>query len=117
MPGPRKPSQRDYAIALGARLRQLRRSQRLTQKQVAARVPMSAGNLSRIENGEQGPPADETIRQLAVVLKTEPSELLSLAGHSGQAGAEERLIDEIHALRREMHEGFTRLERQIRAQP
>lgn len=76
---------------------------------------MSAGNLSRIENGEQGLPADETIRQLAVVLKAEPSELLWLAGRSGQAGAEGRLADEIHALRQEMHEGFTRLERQIQA--
>ncbi len=41
---------------------------------------MSAGHLSRLETGDYGPPSDEVIERLAVELKTDPVELLRIAG-------------------------------------
>jgi transcriptional regulator with XRE-family HTH domain len=51
----------------------------MTQRQAAERIPMSTGNLSRVEKGEQGPPADEVIDRLARALKLPPEELFALA--------------------------------------
>jgi transcriptional regulator with XRE-family HTH domain len=117
MPGPRRSSQREYATALGSRLRQLRRERRLTQRQVAERVPMSAGNLSRIEGGDQGPPADEVIRSLADALGADATELLALAGRAvGATDVDTDVLRELRALRQEMREGFERLERAVAAQ-
>lgn len=110
MPASRAQSQADRAAALGARLRQLRRAKRLTQRDVAVQVPMSAGNLSRIENGEQGPPPAETIGRLAAVLEADPAELLTVAGISSADSFETRVLQELSELRREVREGFQRLE-------
>jgi hypothetical protein len=41
---------------------------------------MSASNLSRIELGAQGPPADEVIERIGLALKADPAELLRAAG-------------------------------------
>jgi hypothetical protein len=43
-------------------------------------VPMSASNLSRIELGAQGPPADEIIERIGVALDANPADLLRAAG-------------------------------------
>lgn len=110
MPASRAPSQADRAVALGARLRQLRRAKRLTQREVAVQVPMSAGNLSRIENGEQGPPPAETIERLAAVLEADPAELLTVAGISASGSFEARVLQELSEIRRELRDGFNRLE-------
>lgn len=40
-------------------MRSLRRASKLKQREVAERIPMSPGNLSRIENGDYGPPSNE----------------------------------------------------------
>lgn len=61
----RPESQAERAHAFGARIRSLRRARKLTQRQVAEGIPMSPGNLSRLENGELGPPSDEVIAKLA----------------------------------------------------
>jgi transcriptional regulator with XRE-family HTH domain len=79
MPANRVPSQAERAAAVGARIRQLRRQAGLTQRQLAERLPMSSGNLSRIENGDQGPPSDEVLQSIAAALEIDPVELLSLA--------------------------------------
>jgi transcriptional regulator with XRE-family HTH domain len=110
MPASRAPSQADRAVALGARLRQLRRGKRLTQREVATQIPMSPGNLSRIENGEQGPPPAETIERLAAVLETDPAELLAVAGIAATGSFETRVLQELSEIRRELREGFNRLE-------
>ena len=106
MPGNRADSQAARAVAFGARIRQLRRAPRLTQRQVAERVPMSAGNLSRIENGEQGPPSDELIQRLADALGADTEELLALATRRGDRA--DVLLREIRELRREVRDGFAR---------
>ena len=109
MPASRAPSQADRAVALGNRLRQLRRAKGLTQREVAVQVPMSAGNLSRIENGDQGPPPAETIERLAAVLETDPAVLLTLAGITATDSFEARVLQELSEIRRELRAGFNRL--------
>lgn len=110
MPTRRPDSQAERAHAFGARLRALRRERKLTQRQVAEQVPMSPGNLSRLENGEHGPPSDEVITALASVLEADTDELLKLAGRDvGGASFERQVLAELGRMRREMHAGFERL--------
>jgi transcriptional regulator with XRE-family HTH domain len=113
MTGARGPSQTERAHALGARLRRLRRAAKLTQHQVAEQVPMSAANLSRIENGEQGPPSDEILEGLARALDADLTELLALAGRGTTAPSQNMLLHELRALRAEVKDGFARVEAAI----
>ena len=111
MPIRRPESQAERAHAFGARVRSLRRAKKLTQRQVAERIPMSPGNLSRLENGEHGPPPDEVITQMATILDVDVSELFKLAGRDvGGASFEQQVLSELHRLRRDMRAGFERLE-------
>lgn len=111
MPGPRERSQQQRAQALGNQLRRLRRAAKLTQRQVAERVPMSPGNLSRIENGDQGPPSDEVIIRLATALEADEGELLALAGRRlPSPDFEATVLDELRQLLAEMTAGFARFE-------
>ena len=74
----------------GQRLRQLRKSKNLTQREmadkVAAHLRAEEGHgfdftyLSKIENSRTGPPSRRTIEQIARVLETDPDELIALAG-------------------------------------
>jgi transcriptional regulator with XRE-family HTH domain len=80
MTSPRGNTEASRALALGALVRKLRRERRLTLNQLAERVPMSASNLSRIELGAQGPPADEIIERIGQALDADPAELLRAAG-------------------------------------
>jgi XRE family transcriptional regulator, regulator of sulfur utilization len=115
MPTRRPESQAERAHAFGARIRALRRERKLTQRQVAERVPMSPGNLSRLENGEHGPPSDEVIATLATVLEADTTELLKLAGRDvGGASFERQVLAELGRLRREIHAGFERLDESLR---
>jgi transcriptional regulator with XRE-family HTH domain len=110
MTSARGPSQTERAHSLGSRVRQLRRQAKLTQREVAERIPMSAANLSRVENGDQGPPSDETIEQLARALDANPDELLTLAGRAITPASPDRLLREIRTLRAEVRDGFARIE-------
>lgn len=66
---------------------------------------MSPGNLSRLENGEHGPPSDEVIVKLADVLGADTDELLRLAGRDvGGASFERQVLSELQGLRRDMRE-------------
>lgn len=103
MPSRRPESEAERAHAFGARIRALRRSRKLTQRQVAEQLPMSPGNLSRLENGEHGPPSDEVIVKLADVLDADSDELLRLAGRDiGGASFERQVLRELQGLRRDM---------------
>jgi transcriptional regulator with XRE-family HTH domain len=113
MTSARGPSQTERAHALGSRLRRLRRAAKLTQNQIAEHVPMSAANLSRIENGEQGPPSDEVLEGLARALGADLTELLALAGRGATAPSQDTLLRELHALRAEIKDGFARVEAAI----
>lgn len=105
MPSRRPESEAERAHVFGARIRALRRSRKLTQRQVAEQLPMSPGNLSRLENGEHGPPSDEVIAKLADVLDTGSEELFRLAGRDvGGASFERQVLSELQGLRRDMRE-------------
>jgi transcriptional regulator with XRE-family HTH domain len=111
MPTRRPDSQAERARAFGARVRSARRSKKLTQRQVAEGIPMSPGNLSRLENGEHGPPADEVITKLAELLDVDVAELFKLAGRDvGGASFETQVLAELQQLRRELRAGFRRLD-------
>jgi len=116
MTSARGPSQTERAHALGSRLRRLRRAAKLTQQQVAKQVPMSAANLSRIENGEQGPPSDEILEGLAHALDADLPELLTLAGRGGPTTSSDALLRELRALRAEIKDGFARVEEALQKQ-
>ncbi len=75
---------------------------------------MSPGNLSRLENGEHGPPPDEVITKLADILDTEAGELFKLAGRDiGGASFESQVLRELRRLHRDMRAGFERLEKRL----
>jgi transcriptional regulator with XRE-family HTH domain len=77
---------------------------------------MSPGNLSRLENGEHGPPADEVITKLADILDIDAAELFKLAGRDvGGASFEQQVLSELHRLRRELRAGFDRLDATVAA--
>lgn len=72
---------------------------------------MSPGNLSRLENGDHGPPADEVIAKLAAILDIDVAELYKLAGRDvGGVSFEAQVLSELQSLRREVRAGFQRLE-------
>jgi transcriptional regulator with XRE-family HTH domain len=76
---------------------------------------MSPGNLSRLENGEHGPPADEVIVKLASILDVDVAELYKLAGRDvGGASFEAQVLSELQSLRREMRAGFKQLDEAVR---
>jgi transcriptional regulator with XRE-family HTH domain len=106
----RPESQAQRAQVFGERIRSLRRAKKLKQREVAEQIPMSAGNLSRIELGEYGPPSDEVIERLAAVLEADESELLRIAGRKASSSAfEQQVLDELAAIR----SGLARLERTL----
>ena len=99
MPSPRGTTEAERALALGALVRKLRRERRLTLNQLAERVPMSASNLSRIELGAQGPPADEIIRRIGLALDADPNELMRVAGRVATGKSfEEQVLARLEAL-------------------
>jgi transcriptional regulator with XRE-family HTH domain len=64
----------------GQRIQRLRRELKLTQRQVAAELGVDFTYLSKLENDRGEPAGEETVRRLAVILKTDEEELLALAG-------------------------------------
>jgi transcriptional regulator with XRE-family HTH domain len=105
MASPKGQKETERAEALGALVRKLRRDRGETLGELAARIPMSASNLSRLELGKQGPPADEAIEQIAVALQVEAVELLRAAGRSsGGPSFEDQVLERLDQLGREVRE-------------
>jgi transcriptional regulator with XRE-family HTH domain len=105
MTSPRGNTEASRALALGALVRKLRRERRLTLRELADRVPMSASNLSRIELGAQGPPADEIIGRIGTALGADPAELLHAAGrYATGATFEETVLARLDAIGRDVRE-------------
>jgi transcriptional regulator with XRE-family HTH domain len=105
MTSPRGNTEASRALALGALIRKLRRERRMTLDQLAERVPMSASNLSRIELGSQGPPADEIIERIGLALETNPAELLRAAGRYATGKTfEETVLARLDAIGRDVRE-------------
>jgi transcriptional regulator with XRE-family HTH domain len=104
MASPRGKKEAGRALALGALVRKLRRDQGLTLAQLAKRIPMSASNLSRVELGSQGPPADEVIERIAVGLEADPDDLLWAAGRASGGGQsfEEQILGKLDVIGRDV---------------
>jgi len=66
-------------MTFGQRLRELRKTKGLTQRELAERVGLSFTYLSKIENGAMQPPRGKTIANLAKALDTDADELFGLA--------------------------------------
>lgn len=105
MASPRGQREASRALALGALLRKLRRERGYTLVQLAERIPMSASNLSRVELGSQGPPADEVIERIAKALDANAAELLRAAGRVGGGESFERaVLERLDAIGRDVRE-------------
>jgi len=66
-------------MTFGQRLRELRKAQGLSQRELASRVGISFTYLSKLENGAMHPPRGKTITALANALDTDADELFGLA--------------------------------------
>jgi transcriptional regulator with XRE-family HTH domain len=105
MASPRGKKEASRALALGALVRKLRRERGYTLNQLAEQIPMSPSNLSRMELGSQGPPADEVIERIAGALDTGADELLRAAGRSaGGQSFEEAVLDKLDAIGHDVRE-------------
>lgn len=105
MASPRGEKEASRALALGASIRKVRRERGYTLAQLAKRIPMSASNLSRLELGSQGPPADEVIERIASALDVDAGELLRAAGRApGGQSFEEAVLKRLDAMGRDVRE-------------
>jgi transcriptional regulator with XRE-family HTH domain len=105
MASPKGKKQDSRAQAFGSLVRKLRRGRKETLTELAERIPMSASNLSRLELGNQSPPADEDIERLAAALEADAGELLRAAGRTaGGKSFEERVLDRLDALSQDMRQ-------------
>jgi transcriptional regulator with XRE-family HTH domain len=105
MASPRGNKEASRALALGALVRKLRRERGLTLAQLAKGIPMSASNLSRIELGSQGPPADEAVEHIAAALDVDPAELLRAAGRAANGQSfEEAVLGKLNAIGHDVRE-------------
>jgi transcriptional regulator with XRE-family HTH domain len=105
MASPRGQKEAQRAQALGALVRKLRRGRKESLGELAKRIPMSASNLSRLELGNQGPPADEAIERIAAALETDAGELLRAAGRaSGGQSFEDQVLDRLDALSQDVRQ-------------
>ena len=103
MASPRGDKEASRALALGALVRKRRRDKGLTLGQLAKLIPMSASNLSRVELGSQGPPADESIERIAAALDIDADELLKAAGRAGSGQSfEQAVLDKLDAIGRDV---------------
>jgi transcriptional regulator with XRE-family HTH domain len=88
------------ALELGPLIRRARESSRLSLRELARRAGVSAGQLSRIENGQVLQPAQDTLEPLARALNRDPRPLEFLADRMSF----DDLCDGIDAMFDEMYE-------------
>lgn len=68
-------------MKFGERVKELRKKERITQRQLAEMLDVNFTYVSKIENDKlEAPPSEKLIRQLALELKTDPDELVALSG-------------------------------------
>ena len=68
------------------RLKELRESRFLTQRELAAKADVGVSTIVRIEKGQQTP-TFRTIKRLAAALGVDPSELAQLGNRHGIGGS------------------------------
>ncbi len=73
----------EHEITFGERMKELRLREKFSLRDLAARVGLSAGYLSQLENNKlsiSGFPSEENISKIASVLNGDETELALLAG-------------------------------------
>lgn len=66
-------------MTFGIKIRELRKTKQLSLRELAGSVGIDFTYLSKIENDRLPPPAEDTIRKIALVLDSDADELLLLA--------------------------------------
>lgn len=66
-------------MTFGERVRELRKGQRVSQRDLAGRAGIDFTYLSKIENGRAEPPSEDAIRRIAEELGTNADHLILLA--------------------------------------
>lgn len=114
--GPSKPD-KTPARALGSLIRDGRRKKKLSQRQLAAELPMSQAHLSRIELGDHAPPSDEVLLSIARVLELDPRELLRTVGRQAAGATFEAVVldrlDRLTEAVTDLREAVSRVERAV----
>jgi len=67
-------------INFGQKISELRKQVELSQKELAAKLGISAQYLNDIEHGRRHPPSEEIIQQMAKIFKVNADVLLIAAG-------------------------------------
>lgn len=102
------------ARTLGSLIREGRRKKKLSQRQLAAELPMSQTNLSRVELGDHAPPSDAVLLRIAEVLELDPRELLRAAGRQAAGATFEAIVldrlDNLSAGLDELRQAVARIE-------
>src|SRR5262245_51588258 len=91
MPAPRRAGEVrtvNETTTFGARLRALRRSAGVAQRDLAAQVGVHFTYLSKVESGAMPPPAAATIARLAAALGADAEDLCAAAHKPGPRAAE-----------------------------
>jgi transcriptional regulator with XRE-family HTH domain len=105
MASPRGEREEARSKAFGALVRSLRRERKWTLDFLAQRIPMSPSNLSRMETGNQGPPADEVIEKIAEALGADTGAMMRAAGRTKDGKAfEDAVLERLDALSRDVAE-------------
>ena len=101
---------------IGQRIREIRKSRNLTQRELADRVGINFTYLSRVENDrldDEQTPREETLQRIAKALHTDPDELLLLARRIPDA-YRDRILSRPGVFRKLLNLSDTALEEMIR---
>ncbi len=98
-------------MAFGERVRDLRKAQGVSQRDLAERSGIDFTYLSKIENGRMEPPSEDVIRRIAQELSVDTDELIVLADKLPSDLVQElKTFERVSALRRELAGDFTSAE-------
>jgi len=94
-------------MAFGERVRELRKAQGMSQRNLAERSGIDFTYLSKIENGRLEPPSEDVIRRIAEELNVSSDELIILADKlPSDLVRELKTPERVSALRRELAGDF-----------
>ncbi|MFN9971177.1 MAG: helix-turn-helix domain-containing protein, partial [Phycisphaerae bacterium] len=102
---------------VGERIREIRKSRNLTQRELADRVGINFTYLSRVENDrldDEQTPREETIQRIARALETDADELLLLAKRIPDA-YRDRILSQPAVFRRLLNLSDSALEELVRS--
>lgn len=98
-------------MEFGEKIREIRKGQGMSQRELAGRAGIDFTYLSKIENGRMEPPSEEAIRRVALALGADADELILLADKFPSDLAQElKTPERVKALRRSLAGDFNSIE-------